>query len=100
MSASKGKQATKGNKQIIEENVATLKFYRNMSLGSSVFFLLVTCIFFEPFAALQMTMTVLTFAIHGASFYFMTMMSRPQYTDSGSIIDSGSDLNIEGGIAE
>lgn len=29
-----GKQATKGQKQIVEENVATLSFYRNMSFGA------------------------------------------------------------------
>jgi len=30
----KGKQATKGAKQIVEENAATLSFYRNMMFGS------------------------------------------------------------------
>lgn len=28
----KGKQGTKGAKQIVEENVTTLKFYRNMAI--------------------------------------------------------------------
>lgn len=29
-----GKQATKGQKQVYEENVKTLSFYRNMSFGA------------------------------------------------------------------
>lgn len=99
MSAIK-KLATKGNKQIVEENVATLKFYRNMSCGSTVSNLLINCIFFEPFAGLQMTMTFLTIAIHFGSYYFMAMMSKPEYSDAGSLLSSGNDLNIEGGIAE
>ncbi|XP_055643064.1 transmembrane protein 208 [Toxorhynchites rutilus septentrionalis] len=98
--APKMKQSTKGNKQIIEENIATLKFYRNMSCGSTIFHILVVFIFFEPFSGLQMIMTILTIAVHLGSYYFMSMMSRPQYTDGGSILDSGSDLNLEGGIAE
>lgn len=48
----KGKQATKGAKQIVEENVATLKFYRNMSLGSSVLFLVAQLCFFDLFSGL------------------------------------------------
>lgn len=95
----KGKQATKGNKQIIEENQATLRFYRNMSCGSTGFSVLISCLF-EPFAALHVTMTILTVSIHFGSYYFMAMMSRPQYSETGSILDSGNDLNLEGGIAE
>lgn len=43
----KGKQGTKGAKQIVEENKGTLSFYRNMALGSAVASLLVNFIFFE-----------------------------------------------------
>ncbi|CAG9822375.1 unnamed protein product [Phaedon cochleariae] len=31
----KGKQGTKGSKQIVEENVSTLNFYRNMAIGAN-----------------------------------------------------------------
>lgn len=34
----KGKQGTKGSKQIVEENIATLSFYRNMIIGSTVIY--------------------------------------------------------------
>lgn len=30
----------------------------------------------------------------------MVFMARPKYTETGQIIDSGVDLNMEGGIAE
>lgn len=43
----KGKQGTKGAKQIVEENSATLKFYRNMAAGGSTIYLLVTFLMFE-----------------------------------------------------
>ncbi|XP_065091526.1 transmembrane protein 208 [Ochlerotatus camptorhynchus] len=45
-------------------------------------------------------MLISTAAMHFGSYYFMAMMSKPQYSDTGSLLDSGNDLNIEGGIAE
>jgi hypothetical protein len=41
------KQATKGQKQIVEENVATLNFYRNMSVVSVGVYLLFSAIFWS-----------------------------------------------------
>lgn len=43
----KGKQGTRGIKQIVEENQQTLTFYRNMVVISNAVFLAVTCVFFE-----------------------------------------------------
>lgn len=34
----KGKAPTKGAKQILSENAATITFYRNMALGSTLFY--------------------------------------------------------------
>lgn len=45
----KGKQGTKGQKQIYEENIATLSFYRNIALGATGSYSLVTVIFFDIF---------------------------------------------------
>lgn len=56
--APKGKQGTKGAKQIVEENVATLKFYRNMSFGATAAFVLVTLVFSDLFRGLTMVSTV------------------------------------------
>lgn len=49
----KGKQGTKGQKQIYEENIATLSFYRNIALGATGSYALVTVIFFEIFTTLN-----------------------------------------------
>lgn len=39
-------------------------------------------------------------AILLAAYQFMVFMSRANVSDSGVILDTGSDLNLEGGIAE
>lgn len=43
----KGKQGTKGAKQIAEENVATLKFYRNLAAGGTAVYLAVSILLFD-----------------------------------------------------
>lgn len=43
----KGKQGTKGAKQIVDENVATLKFYQYMAAGSTTLFFILNFLFFE-----------------------------------------------------
>jgi hypothetical protein len=39
-------------------------------------------------------------AAYIGSFQLMSYMARPKYSDSGQLLDSGVDLNMEGGIAE
>lgn len=95
----KGKVGTKGAKQIVEENVATLKFYRNMSLGACGIFIIVALLI-KSLSGTIITMTIITLLIHGAANQFMKMMSRPQLSETGGILDSGTDLNLEGGVAE
>jgi len=34
------------------------------------------------------------------SYQFMIFMSRAKYSETGALLDSGNDLNMEGGIAE
>lgn len=43
----KGKQGTKGAKQIVDENAATLKFYQYMAAGSTTLFFILNFLFFE-----------------------------------------------------
>jgi len=45
----KGKQGTKGQKQIVEENTATLNFYRNMVFIANGIYLTVTCIMSDTY---------------------------------------------------
>ena len=95
----KGKVGTKGSKQIVEDNIATLKFYRNMSLGACAAFLLIALLL-KTLTGTIITMTIITFLIHTLAYQFMKFMSRPQLSETGSIVDSGTDLNLEGGVAE
>lgn len=45
-------------------------------------------------------MAFISVAILLASYQFMAFMSKAKFSESGAILDSGNDLNIEGGIAE
>jgi len=45
-------------------------------------------------------MHILALLILGSSYQFMVFMSKAQYSESGALVDSGNDLNMEGGIAE
>ncbi|KAG7211269.1 hypothetical protein KM043_010576 [Ampulex compressa] len=99
MSTKKGKVATKGAKQIAEENVTTLSFYRNMILAALGLRLTIMMLFFE-FTMLQITLTIFSGIVYIGSYHFMTYIARATYSESGQLLDSGIDLNMEGGIAE
>lgn len=45
-------------------------------------------------------MAFISVAIMLGSYQFMAFMSKAKYSESGTLLDSGSDLNMEGGIAE
>lgn len=70
-----------------------------MSIAACAVFLVVVLLF-KSFTGTIITMTIITFLIHGGANQFMLMMSRPQLTETGAILDSGTDLNLEGGVAE
>ncbi|CAB0030930.1 unnamed protein product [Trichogramma brassicae] len=93
------KQATRGAKQIVEENESTINFYRNMLLSSTVIHLVVTYIFFQ-FDALTIGLGLMSGAISATGFFGMKWMATPKYSESGQLLDTGIDLNMEGGVAE
>ncbi|KAH8254785.1 hypothetical protein KR032_012197 [Drosophila birchii] len=95
----KGKQGTKGAKQIVEENKTTLTFYRNMAIGCAAPALLLSSLVFE-ITKTSVFMHILSLLILVGAYQFMAFMSRPKYSESGALVDSGNDLNMEGGIAE
>lgn len=39
-------------------------------------------------------------AVFIAAYQFMVFMAKTKYTENGQLIDTGVDLNMEGGIAE
>ncbi|XP_076650100.1 transmembrane protein 208 [Halictus rubicundus] len=99
MTTKKAKVATKGAKQIVEENKTTLNFYRNMIAGAlGIYF--VTTMFFFAFTTVSITLTIFSGIVYIGSFQFMKYIAQASYSESGQLSDSGIDLNMEGGIAE
>lgn len=45
-------------------------------------------------------MNIICIIAYIGGYQFMVFMARTQYTETGVLIDSGLDLNLEGGIAE
>lgn len=68
-----------------------------MSIGVSVVHFILS---YFLSGSLSITMIIFSWLIHGASNVFLNKMSRPVLTESGAILDSGVDLNMEGGFAE
>ncbi|KAK9880855.1 hypothetical protein WA026_013180 [Henosepilachna vigintioctopunctata] len=97
MPPQKGKQGTKGAKQIVEENVSTLNFYRNMAMGANAFSLILL-VFYN--SSISIFLYLFSCAVYIASYQFMAYMSKAKYSETGQLLDSGVDLNMEGGIAE
>ncbi|KAL3858888.1 hypothetical protein ACJMK2_009137 [Sinanodonta woodiana] len=86
----KGKQATKGQKQIQEENKSTLKFYTYLIFGINVAYLSLQYIFFyDSFTALYITLFLWAVGVYFGSYKFMSSMAS-----------GGIDLNMEAGMAE
>ncbi|XP_076449396.1 transmembrane protein 208-like [Babylonia areolata] len=96
----KGKQGTRGQKQIVEENKSTLVFYRNILLAVNVLYFTVYFIFFwDNFTTLPVMMTLTAVSMSVGSYHFMNSMAQPTY-NQGTLVDSGIDLNMEAGMAE
>ncbi|KAG0711107.1 Transmembrane protein 208 [Chionoecetes opilio] len=100
MGVQKGKQGTKGSKQIMQENTDTLVFYRNMILGTAAIYFATGFMFFTAFPAMDLTLMVVAGLVLAGCYHFMSSMATPKRNPDGSLIDEGCDLNIEGGIAE
>lgn len=59
----KGKPGTKGQKQIVKENEATLQFYRYMALIASVVYIVAVYIFHDIFTFKQMVRKLIKFTL-------------------------------------
>ncbi|XP_063849809.1 transmembrane protein 208-like [Scylla paramamosain] len=100
MGVQKGKQGTKGTKQIMQENTDTLAFYRNMIFVSCGIYFGTGMIFFSGFPTMDLTLVVMVVMVLAGCYHFMSSMAKPKLAADGSVLDEGCDLNIEGGIAE
>nr|CAG4651471.1 EOG090X0IGL [Simocephalus serrulatus]SVE94610.1 EOG090X0IGL [Simocephalus serrulatus] len=95
-----GKQATKGQKQIVEENAATLNFYRNMSFGSVTIYSLFCIVLWASTTSADIVLITISAIAQFCCYRFMTYMARAKYSETGQLLDGGIDLNMESGISE
>ena len=94
----KGKQATKGQKQIYEDNKETIKFYSIMAAAP----LLLKLLFASPFSTtLNLSLTLFAVLIQGFAIGFMYYMAKPVLSGpSQVVVDGGTDLNMKSGLAD
>ncbi|XP_029969988.1 transmembrane protein 208 [Salarias fasciatus] len=99
--APKGKVGTKGKKQILEENEATLKFYTRVILGANAIYAAVNLlVFYGSSTFWTWLLLVFALAVYVGSYRSMSAMARPAYGEDGGLLDGGIDLNMEQGMAE
>jgi len=97
----KGKIGTKGQKQIAEENTATLAFYTYVIGGVNVVYFVITFLmFWEEFTLWSQVQIAGVLLVYCMSYKFMSSMAVAKYTDAGVVVDGGIDLNMESGMAE
>lgn len=96
----KGKEGTRGDKQILRENVETLAFYRNMILGANGLYFITMNLFGQSFFTFDIVMFVISAISFIGCFQFMRFMARPNTMPDGTVVGPGTDLNMEGGLAD
>ncbi|KAM3968795.1 transmembrane protein 208 isoform 2-T2 [Aphomia sociella] len=97
----KGKPPTKGAKQILVENTATVSFYRNMALTACILYCILTPIFYyDNLGPYIIFLNVLVICGYFGCYQMLKYISRPHYTAENQLLDPGLDLNMEGGMGE
>ncbi len=97
----KGKQGTRGEKQILLENESTIKFYLYVyGISNGAYLLLRILFFWESFTTKFIIFYCLTLTMSSAAFYFISCAGRPIRDETGAVVGAGSDLNMPGHISE
>lgn len=96
------KEKTRGQKQILEENKSTINFYTTMSIASfSIYLIFMIFVFPDSFTLWpNKIMAVFAGVTFTSCIAVMKYMARPTYSETGSLIDGGIDLNMKEGFAE
>lgn len=95
------KEATRGQKQILDENKSTINFYLIMSCSSmSIYLILMLCFFSDSFTLKYQALTVFAGCVFGACIVTMNLMAKAAYSETGALLDGGLDLNMKDGFAE
>ncbi len=101
MNKPKGKQATRGLKQIIEENEVSRKFYMRFYLITNLVYVVLRYAFFwTSFESKFIIVYSLSSFVQLLALVYMVHISQPVYSDdseSKKIIDYNMDLNMAGG---
>ncbi|KAG8562189.1 hypothetical protein GDO81_015614 [Engystomops pustulosus] len=99
--APKGKVGTKGKKQIYDENKETLSFYLRIILGATVLYAAITVgIFYHSTTFWSWATLIFSCVIYALAYRSMRGMAQPTFSEDGSLVDGGIDLNMEQGMAE
>jgi len=96
----KGKVGTRGSAQIVQENDETLAFYRNMILGANGLFFVTMTVLGRNYYTFDIAMFIISAISFIGCFQFMRFMARPPTTADGTVVGPGTDLNMEGGLAD
>ena len=100
----KGKEGTRGAKQIAKENMETVTFYRNMILGANGIYFTGMTLLGASYYTTEIVCFLLSALIYIAGYQFMARLGTPTYSSgdvkSATLLDPGLDLNMENGMAE
>lgn len=94
----KGKQATKGQKQIYQDNKETIKFYSIMAAAT----LLLKLVFSSLLSTTtNLLLTIWALLVQAVAISLMHYMARPVLSGpSQNVVDGGIDLNLKSGFAD
>lgn len=97
--STKGKQATRGEKQILEENAATINYYFYVfAISNGGYLALQFLLFWDSFTTKFLVLYVLTALVAGIAYYLISYMGRPIRDEFGAVVGAGSDLNMQGTV--
>ena len=95
----KGKEGTRGAKQIAKENAESIQFYRNMILGANGIYFTGMTLLGANYYTTEIACFALCAVIYIAAYQFMARLGSPKYNNN-TLIDPGLDLNMANGMAE
>ena len=96
----KGKEGTRGAKQIASENLETIQFYRNMILGANGIYFTGMTLLRAPYNATEVVMFFVAAVVYIASYQFFARTATPKLGPKNEVLDPGLDLNMAQGLAE
>ena len=104
-SKKKGKEGTRGARQIAKENLETISFYRNMILGANGICFAGMTLLRAHYQMTEICCFLVCAVISIGGCQFLSRLGQPTYSSteantSSTLIDPGLDLNMENGMAE